>query len=170
MKAWRAAARSVALPASTDPADTLSATSAGRLALQCAGRTIDLGRPQVMGVINVTPDSFSDGGTLYRSQHLDMDLAMQRAREMVGAGAAILDLGGESTRPGAVPVSSGQEMDRVLPMVERIAAELDVVISVDTSNPALMTAAESLGAGMINDVRALQREGALQAAAATSSR
>jgi dihydropteroate synthase len=120
-----------------------------------------------MGVINVTPDSFSDGGSLYRSQHLDMDLAMKRAREMVASGASILDLGGESTRPGAASVSSEQEMDRVLPMVERIATELDVVISVDTSNPALMTAAAELGAGMINDVRALQREGAMRAAAAT---
>jgi dihydropteroate synthase len=120
-----------------------------------------------MGVINTTPDSFSDGGSLYREARLDPELALTRAREMVAAGASILDLGGESTRPGAAPVSAGEEMERVLPIVERIAAELDVVISVDTSNPQLMTQAAALGAGMINDVRALRREGALEAAAAT---
>ena len=120
-----------------------------------------------MGVINSTPDSFSDGGSLYRSGGLDLDLAMGRARDMVAAGAAILDIGGESTRPGAAPVSPAQEMDRVLPLVERVAAELDVVISVDTSTPQLMTEAAALGAGLLNDVRALTREGALEAAAAT---
>lgn len=120
-----------------------------------------------MGVINTTPDSFSDGGSLYRDTRLDPDLALARARDMVAAGAGILDLGGESTRPGAAPVSETQEMDRVLPLVERIVAELDVVVSVDTSSPGLMTEAAALGAGMINDVRALRREGALQAAAAT---
>ena len=102
-----------------------------------------------MGVINATPDSFSDGGSLYRSGGLDLDLAMGRARDMVAAGAAILDIGGESTRPGAAPVSPAQEMDRVLPLVERVAAELDVVISVDTSTPQLMTEAASLGAGLL---------------------
>ena len=120
-----------------------------------------------MGVINTTPDSFSDGGTLYRAASLDIDLAMARAREMVAAGAAIVDIGGESTRPGAAPVSAAEEAERVLPLVERIAAELDVVISVDTSNPALMTEAARLGAGLLNDVRALTRAGALEAAAAT---
>jgi len=135
--------------------------------MDCAGRQLDLSRPVLMGVINATPDSFSDGGTLYRGARLDVDLALARARTMVASGAAILDLGGESTRPGAAPVSRQEEMDRVLPLVERIAGELDVVISVDTSNPALMTAAAAAGAGMLNDVRALTREGALQAAAAT---
>ena len=120
-----------------------------------------------MGVINTTPDSFADGGTLYQSARLDLDLAMSRAREMVDAGAAILDIGGESTRPGAAAVSPGEEMDRVLPLVERITAELDVVVSVDTSTPGLMTAAAGAGAGLLNDVRALVREGALEAAAAT---
>ena len=120
-----------------------------------------------MGVINTTPDSFSDSGTLYRAASLDIDLAMARAREMVAAGAAIVDIGGESTRPGAAPVSAVEEAERVLPLVERIAAELDVVISVDTSNPALMTEAARLGAGLLNDVRALTRAGALEAAAAT---
>lgn len=120
-----------------------------------------------MGVVNVTPDSFSDGGTLFRSDQLDLDLALARAEQMVAAGAAILDIGGESTRPGAAPVGEAQEMDRVLPLVERISRELDVVISVDTSTPALMREAAQRGAGLINDVRALQRPGALEAAAAT---
>ena len=92
---------------------------------------------------------------------------MERAREMVAAGAAVLDVGGESTRPGARPVFPAGEMDRVLPLVERLSRELDVVVSVDTSSPALMTRAAGLGAGLINDVRALGREGALEAAAAT---
>ena len=135
--------------------------------LQCAGRTLDLSRPVIMGVINTTPDSFSDGGSLYQSARLDLELAMSRAREVVLEGALVLDIGGESTRPGAVAVSSAEEMERVLPLVERIAAELDVIISVDTSSPALMTEAACSGAGMLNDVRALGREGALEAAAAT---
>jgi len=120
-----------------------------------------------MGVVNTTPDSFSDGGALYTGGVLDLDNAMLRARQMVAEGAAVLDIGGESTRPGAQPVSQQEEMDRVLPLVERIAAELDVVISIDTSSPALMAEAATLGAGLINDVRALSREGALAAAAAT---
>jgi dihydropteroate synthase len=136
-------------------------------ALDCAGRNLDLTRPVIMGVINTTPDSFSDGGSLYRNSRLDIERAMARAREMAAAGAAILDIGGESTRPGAQPVSPGEEEDRVLPLVERIADELAVVISVDTSTPELMREAASAGAGLINDVRALTRAGALQAAAST---
>ncbi|NCF20745.1 MAG: dihydropteroate synthase [Haliea sp.] len=120
-----------------------------------------------MGVVNTTPDSFSDGGTLYRGGRLDLGQALSRAVAMVDQGAAIVDIGGESTRPGARAVSAGEEMDRVLPLVERIAAELDVVISVDTSNPDLMREAAQLGAGMLNDVRALSRPGALAAAAAS---
>jgi dihydropteroate synthase len=123
--------------------------------------------PEIMGVINATPDSFSDGGTLYRGDHLDLELAMNRARELHAEGADILDIGGESTRPGAEPVTEQQEMDRVLPLVEVIAAELPVGISVDTSNPVLMTEAAQRGATLINDVRALTRPGALEAAAAT---
>lgn len=133
--------------------------------LDCAGRVLDLSRPQIMGIINTTPDSFSDGGALYRGASLDLDLALRRAADMAAAGAAILDIGGESTRPGARPVSPQQEMDRVLPLVEHIAAELDVVVSVDTSTAALMSAAAAAGAGLLNDVRALTREGALSAAA-----
>lgn len=130
-----------------------------------AGHQLDLLRPRVMGVVNTTPDSFVDGGTLYRDGRLDLSIALERARRMVDEGAAILDIGGESTRPGAQVVSTQQEMDRVLPLVEAVAGELDVVISVDTSSPQLMREAVRLGAGMINDVRALQREGALEAAA-----
>ncbi len=135
--------------------------------LICAGRSLDLSRPIIMGVINTTPDSFSDGATLYRGRQLDVDLALARAIDMVAQGAHVLDIGGESTRPGAAPVSPAQEMDRVLPLVERIAAELEVIISVDTSTPGLMTEACGAGAGLLNDVRALTREGALEAAAAT---
>jgi len=120
-----------------------------------------------MGVINTTPDSFSDGGTLYKGNQLNLDQAMNRARSMVEQGAEILDIGGESTRPGAAEVSLAQELDRVLPLLERIVVELDVVISVDTSTPELMTAAAAAGAGLLNDVRALSRDGALEAAAAT---
>ena len=120
-----------------------------------------------MGVVNTTPDSFSDGGTLFSGNSLDLDRALQRAATMVAGGAAIVDIGGESTRPGASPVSEQEEMDRVLPLVERIGAELEVVISVDTSTPALMTEAGKWGAGMLNDVRALTRPGALAAAADT---
>lgn len=156
----------VDLPANTEPV-TLSAVDPSTPVLDCAGVVLDFSRPRVMGVVNVTPDSFSDGGTLFRSDQLDLDLALARAEQMVVAGAAILDIGGESTRPGAAPVGEAQEMDRVLPLVERISRELDVVISVDTSTPALMREAAHRGAGLINDVRALQRPGALEAAAAT---
>ena len=135
--------------------------------LDCAGRSLDLSFPRIMGVINTTPDSFSDGGTLYRGARLDLDRAMARAAQMVADGAAVLDVGGESTRPGAAAVSEQQELDRVVPLVARISAELGVVVSVDTSTPAVMREAASHGAGLINDVRALRREGAVAAAAET---
>ncbi len=117
-----------------------------------------------MGVINATPDSFSDGGSLFSGSSIDLDLVMQRARAMTDAGASILDIGGESTRPGAAPVTIQEELDRVIPCVEAIGGELDVTVSVDTSSPELMRAAATAGAGMINDVRALVREGALATA------
>ena len=120
-----------------------------------------------MGVINTTPDSFSDGGALYRGASLNLDAAFAQARAMVEAGATILDVGGESTRPGALPVSEQEELDRVVPLVERIRQSLDVVISVDTSTPAVIRESAEAGCGLINDVRALQREGALEAAAGT---
>ena len=120
-----------------------------------------------MGIVNTTPDSFSDGGVLYRDGALDLEQAFAHARRLCAEGAAILDIGGESTRPGSSPVSLQEEQDRVLPLVERVAAELDVVVSVDTSSPGVMVEAAALGAGLINDVRALTREGAMEAAAAT---
>lgn len=130
--------------------------------INCAGKTLDLSQPAVMGVLNVTPDSFSDGG-----QYLQMDAALRRAEVMVAQGAALIDVGGESTRPGAAPVSVQEELDRVLPMVERLARELPVPISVDTSKPELMRELAQAGASLINDVRALQMPGALAAAAAS---
>lgn len=126
-----------------------------------AGRVLDMSRCHVMGILNVTPDSFSDGGKFNAP-----NAALARARQMVADGAAFIDVGGESTRPGASEVSVQEELDRVCPVVEAIVRELDVVISVDTSAPAVMTETASLGAGLINDVRALQRPGAPEAAAA----
>ena len=130
--------------------------------LPCGNRVLDLAHTHVMGILNVTPDSFSDGG-----RFAALDAALRHAEAMVLAGATLIDVGGESTRPGAPVVSPQEELDRVAPVVERIARELDVIISVDTSAPIDMTEVARLGAGLINDVRSLRREGALQAAAAT---
>ncbi len=130
--------------------------------LQCGARTVDLSAPRVMGILNVTPDSFSDGGRFN-----SLDNAYQRACQMVEEGADFIDIGGESTRPGAQPVSTQEELDRVMPVVEKIHRNLDVVISLDTSNPEVMREGAALGAGLINDVRALDRPGALEAAADT---
>ena len=127
-----------------------------------ASRTLDLNIPQVMGILNVTPDSFSDGG-----QHHGLDQALRHAERMLQEGATLIDIGGESTRPGADPVTEQEELERVVPVVEAINARFDVVISVDTSTPAVITEAAKVGAGLINDVRALQREGAVEAAAKT---
>lgn len=127
--------------------------------LQCGGRFLNLSKPAVMGVLNVTPDSFSDGGKFCNHEQ-----AISQALRMVDQGAAIIDVGGESTRPGADPVSEQEELDRVIPVVLALAAEVDAIISVDTSTPAVMAEAESAGAGLINDVRALEREGALECA------
>lgn len=135
--------------------------------LQCGRRSLDLTNPVVMGILNITPDSFSDGGKFFADGEAHIDACLRTAEQMVRDGAAILDIGGESTRPGASAVSSEEEMARVLPVVDAIQKNLDVIISIDTSNPALITEAAKSGAGLINDVRALQREGALQAAADT---
>lgn len=129
-----------------------------------ASRGLDISVPRIMGILNVTPDSFFDGGACYREGMLQLDLALRHAERLVQEGADFIDVGGESTRPGAAPVSSQEECDRVLPVVEAIARRLDVVVSVDTSNPSLMIEAAKCGAGLINDVRALQRPGALAAA------
>lgn len=135
--------------------------------LTCGTRQLDLARTQVMGILNVTPDSFSDGGQHFDRNGLALDQALRHAEMMVSDGASIIDVGGESTRPGAKPVSLDEELARVVPIVERIAAELDVVISVDTSSPEVISAAAAAGAGLLNDVRALGRPGAIEAAAAT---
>lgn len=125
-----------------------------------AGRTLDMSHCHVMGILNVTPDSFSDGGRFN-----EVDSAVARAREMVDEGAAFIDVGGESTRPGATPVPLEEELERVCPVVEAITRELDVIVSVDTSSPHVMAEVAKLGAGMINDVRAFQRDGAPEEAA-----
>jgi dihydropteroate synthase len=127
--------------------------------LDCGGKGLDLSRPQVMGVLNVTPDSFSDGGDFFSP-----DAALERARTMVGEGAAIIDVGGESTRPGAQPVAPHEELRRVLPVIEALSAALPVPVSIDTRKPQVMRAAVAAGAGLINDVNALRAEGALTAA------
>ena len=129
--------------------------------LDCAGRILVLDRPRVMGIVNVTPDSFSDGGL-----HADVDAAVAHALRLAAEGADALDIGGESTRPGAQDVSIDEELARVIPVIERLARETALPISIDTSKPEVMRAAVAAGAGMINDVYALRREGALDAAAA----
>jgi dihydropteroate synthase len=128
--------------------------------LRLGTRLLDLSTPQVMGVLNVTPDSFSDGG-----RFVEFDAALAEARRMASDGAAIIDVGGESTRPGAAPVSVQAELDRVVPVIEAIAASLDIAVSVDTSKPEVMRETVAAGATMINDVYALRREGALDQAA-----
>ncbi|MFP5350210.1 MAG: dihydropteroate synthase [Gammaproteobacteria bacterium] len=128
--------------------------------LYCGRRTLDLSRPLVMGILNCTPDSFSDGGVF-----LARDAALAHARAMVEQGADIIDVGGESTRPGAQPVSTAEEIERVVPVIERLAREIDVPMSIDTSKPEVMRAACAAGASFINDVQALRAPGALAAAA-----
>jgi dihydropteroate synthase len=122
------------------------------------------GKITIMGVLNVTPDSFSDGG-----QFLDPEAAVSQGRAMVAQGAHIIDVGGESTRPGAEPVSAAEEIARVVPVIRALVDELDVAVSVDTSKPEVIKAALQAGACLVNDVRALQEPGALEAAAATDA-
>ncbi|NDK39940.1 dihydropteroate synthase [Pseudoxanthomonas gei] len=129
--------------------------------LDCAGRILRLDRPQVMGIVNVTPDSFSDGGA-----HETLEAAVAHALRLVEEGADLLDIGGESTRPGAQTVSVEEELRRVIPVIEQLATRVSVPISIDTSKPEVMCAAVAAGAGMINDVYGLRREGAMEAAAA----
>jgi dihydropteroate synthase len=130
--------------------------------LDCRGRPLDLSRPAVMGILNITPDSFSDGGN-FLSRHNAVTQALRMAQE----GADIIDVGGESTRPGAQSVTVQEEMDRVLPVIEALHASVPLPLSIDTSKPEVMRAAVSAGAGLINDVRALCEPGALEAAAGT---
>ena len=129
---------------------------------RCRQRSINLTRPIVMGILNVTPDSFSDGG-----RFANADAALERAREMVAEGAAIIDVGGQSTRPGALAVEEEVEIGRVLPVIEAIAASCDVAISIDSSKPGVMAAAVAAGACIINDVYALREAGARTVAAET---
>lgn len=136
--------------------------------LTCGKHILDLSRPVVMGILNTTPDSFSDGGSYYAGDSLNLDLALKRAAQMLEEGAEIVDVGGESTRPGAASVSEQEELDRVVPVVEAISAELGAIVSVDTSTPVVIEESARAGAGIINDVRALERPGALEAAAAAN--
>lgn len=133
--------------------------------LTARGLKLDLTRPQVMGILNVTPDSFSDGG-----HHNNLDKALQHAQLMLSAGATLIDIGGESTRPGADEVSEQEELDRVVPVVEALAKRFDVWLSVDTSKAAVITESARVGAHLINDIRSLQEPGALEAAAKPACR
>ncbi|HEU0307097.1 MAG TPA: dihydropteroate synthase [Lysobacter sp.] len=128
--------------------------------LDCNGRALVLDRARVMGIVNVTPDSFSDGG-----EHASLDAAVAHGLKLAEEGADVLDIGGESTRPGAQEVSVEEELRRVIPVIARLAGETSLPLSIDTSKPEVMRAAIAAGAGMINDVHALRREGALEAAA-----
>jgi dihydropteroate synthase len=129
--------------------------------LDCAGRILKLDRARVIGILNVTPDSFSDGG-----EHATVDAAIAHGLKLAEEGADALDIGGESTRPGAQAVSVDEELRRVIPVIEALAKQTSLPISIDTSKPEVMRAAVAVGAGLINDVYALRREGALEAAAA----
>ncbi len=133
------------------------------MALTISGKILDLSQPRVMGILNVTPDSFSDGGSFNR-----LDDAINQARQMAKDGADIIDIGGESTRPGAAAVSVDEELDRVIPVIEALVEEIALPLSIDTNKPEVMVAAVNAGAGMINDVNALQAPGALEQAASLS--
>ena len=128
--------------------------------MQFGKHFIELSQPQVMGILNVTPDSFSDGG-----KHANVKQALEHALRMIDEGATFIDVGGESTRPGAPDVSLQEELDRTIPVIEAVSKNTDCVISIDTSKADVMREAVRAGAGLINDVRALQESGALQAAA-----
>ena len=130
--------------------------------LRLGAKILDLARPRVMGVLNRTPDSFSDGG-----RFTGLDAALAQVERMVQEGADIVDVGGESTRPGAAEVGAQEELERVLPLIEGLCARFDTPLSIDTSKPEVMQAAVAAGAAMINDVYALRRAGALEAAAAS---
>ncbi len=130
--------------------------------LDCNGKVLDLDSPVVMGILNVTPDSFSDGG-----RFVEREAAIRRALAMQAEGAALIDVGGESTRPGSAGVGLQEELDRVIPVIEALHAELGIPVSVDTSKPEVMREAVAAGAGLINDVNAMRAEGALEVAAVT---
>lgn len=125
--------------------------------LTCREKKLDLEVPQVMGILNITPDSFYDGG-----RYMQRDEALYKAENLIEDGAVILDIGGESSRPGAVPISISEEIDRVVPVIEYIKQNFSIIISVDTCKVEVMRAAYSAGADMINDIKALQTPGALE--------
>lgn len=142
------------LPKSIDPRLAAARGNAVAPVLFCRGVQLALTKPCVMGILNVTPDSFSDAGRFARSGRIDVGAVVAAAHDMIGAGAAIVDVGGESTRPGATPVDEDEELRRVIPVVEHLAG-LGTIISVDTSNAAVARSALEAGAHLINDVRAL---------------
>ncbi|MBT3673459.1 MAG: dihydropteroate synthase [Porticoccaceae bacterium] len=133
--------------------------------LQCRDKVLDLSCPAIMGIVNLTPDSFSDGGQLYAGNRLNQSKTLVAIEKMLNDGADIIDLGGESTRPGAAEVSEQQELERILPILELVLDRFDVLVSVDTSTAIVIREASVKGAHLINDVRALTRDGALEAAA-----
>ena len=128
--------------------------------LDCKGRTLVLDRPRIAGIVNITRDSFSDGG-----RWLEPQAAIEHAMRLVEEGADLIDIGAESTRPGATPVAADEQIARVVPVIEALSARVEAPISIDTSDPAVMRAAVAAGAGLVNDVNALRRDGALDAAA-----
>ncbi|PQQ31298.1 dihydropteroate synthase [Photorhabdus luminescens] len=128
--------------------------------LRARDNVLNLSRPQIMGILNVTPDSFSDGGA-----HNTLDMALRHAEKMINEGAAIIDIGGESTRPGADEVGEQEEVERVVPVIEALAQRFNIWISVDTSKALVMSESAKAGAHLINDIRALQEPGALESAA-----
>jgi dihydropteroate synthase len=135
------------------------------LRLQCRDKVLDLSCPAIMGIVNLTPDSFSDGGQLYTGNRLNQSKTLSAIEKMLNDGADIIDLGGESTRPGAAEVSDQQELERVLPILELVLDRFDALVSVDTSTAIVIREASVKGAHLINDVRALTRDDALEAAA-----
>ena len=135
------------------------------LRLRCRDKVLDLSYPAIMGIVNLTPDSFSDGGQLYAGNRLNQSKTLAAIEKMLNDGADIIDLGGESTRPGAAEVSEQQELERVLPILELVLDRFDALVSVDTSTAIVIREASVKGAHLINDVRALTRDGALEAAA-----
>lgn len=135
------------------------------LRLRCRDKVLDLSYPAIMGIVNLTPDSFSDGGQFYAGNRLNQSKTLAAIEKMLNDGADIIDLGGESTRPGAAEVPEQQELERVLPILELVLDRFDALVSVDTSTAIVIREASVKGAHLINDVRALTRDGALEAAA-----
>lgn len=143
-------------------------TEVGSALLRAGNRVLDLTQPVVMGVLNITPDSFSDGGNFYRHHQLDVNLVVDQARQMLAAGAQILDVGGESSRPGADPVSASEELARVMPVLERLL-ELDTMVSIDTYKPSVAVQAIAAGCHLINDISGARSSEMLEVVAPTDA-